>query len=226
MNEGDFVELDFTGKSEGKIFDTTSADEAKKAGIFDEKNAYKPVLVVAGKGMLVPGLDEAVLKAQAGAAQSISLTADKAFGERKGDFVRLVSASKFKDQGVDPAVGMPLEVDGMPARVVGVDGGRVRLDFNHPLAGQSVDYSFKISKIYSDAAGKVASVCSSFFDGTSVSAELKGDSAVFTVNAGVRKDTVFLQQKLRSIEFLLAFAPEVKKVVFNEEYALVEKPKQ
>ncbi len=224
MQNGDFVELDFTGKANGRVFDTTSAEEAKKNGVFNEKNSYGPVLVVVGKGMLVPGLDEEVLKTGEGDSKTVSVPAEKAFGERKADFVRLIPLSKFKGQDVAPSVGMSLEVDGMPARVVGVDGGRVRLDFNHPLAGQALEYSFKIVKVYSNPAGKVTAVVSNLFKGVSgVSGELTGDKAFFVIPSKVRKDAVFLQQKFKAIEFLLGFVPEVKKVVFQEEYA-VEQP--
>ncbi|HLC38127.1 MAG TPA: hypothetical protein VJI71_01610, partial [Candidatus Norongarragalinales archaeon] len=182
---------------------------------------------VVGKGMLVPGLDEEVLKTGEGDSKTVSVPAEKAFGERKADFVRLIPLSKFKGQDVAPSVGMSLEVDGMPARVVGVDGGRVRLDFNHPLAGQALEYSFKIVKVYSNPAGKVTAVVSNLFKGVSgVSGELTGDKAFFVIPSKVRKDAVFLQQKFKAIEFLLGFVPEVKKVVFQEEYAVEQPPEQ
>jgi len=85
MQNGDFVELDFTGKANGRVFDTTSAEEAKKNGVFNEKNSYGPVLVVVGKGMLVPGLDEEVLKTGEGDSKTVSVPAEKAFGERKAE---------------------------------------------------------------------------------------------------------------------------------------------
>lgn len=223
MKEGDFAEIDFTGKTEGKIFETTSAQEAKDGGVFDDKNTYGQVLVVAGKKMLVPGLDEEVLKGKEGDAKNISLTADKAFGARNADLVRLIPSSKFKEQGIGPVQGMSIDVDGMPARVLGVEGGRVRLDFNHPLAGQNVDYSFKIGKTYSDAQSKVSAVAKNFFPNSGVTAMLNATVARFSIPIGVRKDGVFIQQKYRAIDVLLSFVPEIKKVVFEEEYGL-EKP--
>lgn len=224
MKEGDFAEVDFTGKTGGSVFETTVADEAKKAKLFDENRLFKPVLVVAGKKMVVPGLDEELLKLNGSeGAKSVTLTPDKAFGERNQELVRLIPLSKFKEQGIDPAPGMSLDIDNMPARIVGVEGGRVRVDFNHPLAGQTVEYSFKVNKVYSDAASKVSALVSNFFPDTAVSGKLDGSAARFNVPVGVRKDDFFLQQKFRTIEMLLAFVPEVKKVVFEEEYA-VENP--
>ncbi|HIH20491.1 TPA: peptidylprolyl isomerase [Candidatus Micrarchaeota archaeon] len=223
MNEGDFTEVEFTGKANGSVFETTSADEAKKAGIFEENRPYGPVLAVAGKKMLVPGLDEEIVKAKEGDSKSISLTPEKAFGPRNADLVRLIPSSKFKEQGIGPTPGMSIDVDGMPARVVGVEGGRVRLDFNHPLAGMNVDYSFKIVKTYTGTQDKVSALVKNFFPNAGVTTKLEGQTARFLIPSGVRKDAAFVQQKYRTVELLLSFVTDLKKVVFEEEYA-AEKP--
>src|SRR3989338_4917775 len=49
VKEGDFAEVDFTGKTDGAVFETTLEAEAKKAGFNDANRVFKPVLVVAGK---------------------------------------------------------------------------------------------------------------------------------------------------------------------------------
>ncbi|MFH1056530.1 MAG: peptidylprolyl isomerase [Candidatus Micrarchaeota archaeon] len=219
MKEGDFVELNFTGKVNGKVFETTIAEEAKKAGFYDEKRVFKPVLIVAGKKMIVPGLDEEVLNASEGNGfKSVSLSPEKAFGLKKPELLRLIPISKFKEQGIEVAPGLPLDIDGMPARVVAVEGGRVRVDFNHPLAGQNVEYSFKVEKVYSDSASKLQSAAKYFFE-SGVSAKLDGSTARFSVPASARKDAVFLDAKFRAIDLLLNFVPDVKSVFFEEEYS-------
>ncbi len=224
VKDGDFAEVDFTGKTDGRVFETTLADEAKHAGFNDPNRVFKPVLVVAGKKMLVPGLDEEILKSAEGESKTISLTPDKAFGARNAEMVRLISLSKFQEQGITPVPGMTLEIDNMPARIISADGGRVKVDFNHPLAGKAIEYSFKVGKVYADAASKVGAAAKNLFSGTGVTAKLDGTVAKFSVPSSVRKDTAFLEQKYRAIELLLAFAPEIKKVVFEEEYAATEQP--
>ncbi|MEM4254851.1 MAG: peptidylprolyl isomerase [Candidatus Norongarragalinales archaeon] len=219
MKEGDFAEVDFTGKTDGRVFETTLAEDAKKAGLYDEKRVFKPVLIVAGKRMLVSGLDDEIVKAGENGSGAITLAPEKAFGQRNPNLVRLISLSKFQEQGITPAPGMTLEIDNMPARVVSAEGGRVKVDLNHPLAGKTIDYSFAVKKVYADASSKVQAVASNLFSQTGVSAKLDGPTARFFVPAGVRKDAAFLEQKFKSIEMLLAFAPEVKKVVFEEEYS-------
>jgi len=223
VKEGDFAEVDFTGKTDGAVFETTLEAEAKKAGFNDANRVFKPVLVVAGKKMVVPGLDGEILKSGEGDSKTITISPEQAFGPRNQEMVRLISLSKFQEQGITPAPGMTLEIDNMPARIVSTEGGRVKVDFNHPLAGKTVEYSFKINKVYSDAASKAGAAAKNLFSGTDVTAKVDGSTARFSVPSNVRKDAPFLEQKYRAIELLLAFAPEIKKVVFEEEYA-VEQP--
>ncbi|MEW5955264.1 MAG: peptidylprolyl isomerase, partial [Candidatus Micrarchaeota archaeon] len=142
---GDFVRLEFTGKdASGKVFETTREQDAKAGGLFDPRAKYSPALVVVGRGHLLPGLDEALAGAEEGTEQNIVIPKEKAFGNRDPNLVRLVPLSQFKQANVEPLPGAVVELDGRRARVQSADGGRVRVDFNHELAGQDLSYSFKV----------------------------------------------------------------------------------
>jgi len=58
VKKGDFVEIEFKGKYEDRIFDTTDPKEAKEMGI--ENPDVKPVVVSAGNEMLLDGFDESL----------------------------------------------------------------------------------------------------------------------------------------------------------------------
>ena len=61
VSKEEFILLEYTGKTEaGSVFDTTDSLVAQQHGIFNNRAKYSPVLVVAGKGMVLPGLDEDV----------------------------------------------------------------------------------------------------------------------------------------------------------------------
>ncbi len=49
-----------------------------------------------------------------------------------------------------PHVGMELTSEGHKGRVLTVSGGRVKVDFNHDLAGKNLEYSIVISDIIED----------------------------------------------------------------------------
>lgn len=219
VNSGDFVKMEFTGRdSAGNLFDTTSAEEARKSGAFDAKGKYGPVLVIVGKNVLLKGLDEAVLGSEEGVAKDIVIPKEKAFGERKPEMVRLIPISKFRDQGIDPVAGMPLELDGMRARVQSVSGGRVRVDFNHELAGQELKYSFKIVKVYSKPEEKLVALGEDALGVKEVS--LANGVASVKIGTAAAKGQEFLAGKLRFLDFALRFVDGVKEVVFEEHYAL------
>ncbi len=149
VKEGDFLKLEYTAatKDDGKIFDTTDEKTAREAGVFDERVRYGPIIMPAGRHQVITGLDEELLKAKKGDSKRVELKPDKAFGTRSNEDVRLVPLAKFQEQKVQPFVGMPVELDGRRARVQSVSGGRVRVDFNHPLAGKTLVFKITLRKI-------------------------------------------------------------------------------
>ena len=210
VSEGDFVDLEFVGKFGGKPFESTPAG--------------KPVLVVAGKAQVLKGLDEALVGARAGEKRSIKIAAANAFGERNPELVRLVSMQKFAEQGIKPQPGLVLEIDGARCRVQSVSGGRVRVDFNHDLAGLDVEYDFEVKSVFRGASEKNAALekdlLAPFEAKASFDAASGAGIAKVFVPVKAKKDADFIMRKLRFIAQALQFVPECKRVIFEEEYAL------
>lgn len=212
----DLVELEYSAKTDGKLFDTTSADAAKTAGVFNDKAVYGPVLVAVGKGQVISGLDEALQSAQEGKIQSVVLPPEKAFGQRVPDLVRLVPLAAFREQKIEPFAGLVLEMDGRPARVQSVDGGRVRVDFNSELAGKSVEYSFSVKKIFRLPEEKVKALASKLLSADAVLT----DGTVFvklSLTQDMAADVVL--KKFRFLEQCFSVLDSVKVVRFEEEYS-------
>jgi len=140
-----FVRISYTGRiKEGKVFDTTDKETAVKEEIFDQKRVYMPVPVIVGEGQILKGLDEALKELKAGEEKELDLAPEKAYGQRDANLIRLVPMKAFKDQKMTPIPGMVIELDGRPARIQTVSGGRVRVDFNSELAGKTLSYKLKI----------------------------------------------------------------------------------
>ena len=55
VKKNDFVELEFTGKANNEVFDTTDKEEAKKTGLEVD---VKPVIISIGNHMLLKSFDE------------------------------------------------------------------------------------------------------------------------------------------------------------------------
>ncbi len=159
IGKGDFVELEFVGKtSAGEIFDTNIEEEAKKIRVKD----VKPLIVCVGEGMVIRGLDKALEGKEIGKEYVVEIKPEDAFGKRRSELVKIFPLSAFRERGIMPRQGETLILDDLLARVVSVSAGRVILDFNHPLAGKTLTYKFKIKRKISEIEEKTRALLSYF----------------------------------------------------------------
>lgn len=151
-----FVKISYTGRvKDGPVFDTTDAETAKKENIFDAKRLYSAVPLVIGEMQVLKGLDEALAEMKEGEEREVEVPPEKAYGQKNPDLIRLVPMKLFKEQKMTPVPGMVIELDGRPARIQTVSGGRVRVDFNSELAGKTLQYKVKITEEAKTPAEKI-----------------------------------------------------------------------
>lgn len=156
MNDGDFVKIDFIGrvKMTGEIFDLTKADAAKSENVFDPKKKYEPQLVIIGKNMVIPGVEKELKSMKVGDEKEFDVLPEDAFGSRDLKLIKIVSYAKFMKDKIEPMPGLFVDIDGKEAKIQSVNGGRVRVDFNHPLAGRELSYNLKITGQITDTKDK------------------------------------------------------------------------
>lgn len=143
----DFVELDYTGKlDDGSVFDTTEEKVAKEHGFFNEKMKFGPAVVCVGEQQLLPGLDAELVDKEIGKEYSTKLPTEKAFGKRDIKNLKIIPMSTFREHKMEPHPGLQIDVDGQRGTVTRVSGGRVIVNFNHPLAGKDIIYEFKVHR--------------------------------------------------------------------------------
>ena len=161
MQTGDFVYVNYVGrvKDTNEIFDTTDAEVAKKEKIYDEKMRYKPVPIIVDGGFVIVGLNDAVKSMTVGGKKNIEIPADKAFGNRNPELIKLIPEARFKNQNIDATPGAYVTINKLRGRIVSNDGGRVRVDFNHPLAGKALVYDLEIVRQAAKNDEKVRAVC-------------------------------------------------------------------
>lgn len=158
IKKGDFIEASYTGKVDEQIFDTTNEAQAKELGVHNPQMPCGSVKVCVGQGHLLKGLDEFVVGKEAGKEYKVELQPDKAFGKKDAKLIQMIQKSKFTSQKINPQPGMQLNIDGVIATIRTVSGGRILVDFNHPLAGRVVNYDIKIIKKISDIKEKIEAV--------------------------------------------------------------------
>src|SRR3972149_1002091 len=143
LAKGDIAHIEYdvwvVGPGEQKtLHETTHADVAKAADKYEEKKAYAPVPVVVGHDRLPKGLDEALLDASVGETKEVTIPPGKGAGERER--------------------GREVHMDGRHGVIMAVTAGRVRVDFNNPLAGRTLKYKVAVAKRAESAEERVRGV--------------------------------------------------------------------
>ena len=160
IQKNDFIEIEFTGKANNEIFDTTDKEEAKKIGLEAD---VKPMIISVGNEMMLKGFDEALEGKEIGKKYTIDLKPEKAFGKRNPQMIKTMPIKIFHEKQMNPYPGLTVQMDNYIAKILSVSGGRVIVDFNNPLAGKDITYEFTVKRKVDDDTEKVNALQDFFF---------------------------------------------------------------
>lgn len=214
IKKGDFIRLSFTSKLEdGSVFDTTDAAVAKQKEIFDEEKKYGPMTVIVGSGFLVEGLEEDLIGKNTGDRATVKVPPEKGYGERSLDAIEIVSTKKFEGK-VEP--GQMIEFEGKMGFVESVSGGRVKVDYNAPLAGKTLIYDYQIEEVIQDREEKIKALLKGYVS-EDTEYKIKEDTVKVEVPKELSLDESWIVGKTLIARFLISSAG-MKKVVFKETF--------
>ncbi len=165
LQDGDFVKLDYTARTveSERLVDTTDPEVAEEEGIEEEEDReFEPRVIVLGEGHMFDQVEEELRGKEVGDAGSVVIPAVDAFGEYDDEEVRTVSVEKLPEDSRRP--GSQVQVDGDQGFVNAVIGGRARVDFNHPLAGDDIEYDYEIAGLVDDRVEKAQGLMEMMFD--------------------------------------------------------------
>ena len=111
----------------------------------------EPLEFVMGDGTLIEGLELALYGLKAGDKQTLSIEPKLAFGFPDPDNVHSMPRHEFP-QEMQLARGVIMEFntpagDEVPGTVVEVNDSEVKVDFNHPLAGDQITFEVEILSV-------------------------------------------------------------------------------
>lgn len=194
LKKGDFILADLIGrvKETNNMFDVTLEDVAKKENLFSEEAIYKPRLIIIGEGWVVRGLDEALEGLTIGEMKKIEVNPEKGFGERDPSAIKVLSIREFRRQSVKPHPGMRVQIGARMGTVVNAGGGRVRVDFNPPLAGKTLVYEITVQKRLSTATDKIKALIERRISDVPIE-DFKVSVKGKKVTIDVPKDAMFLE---------------------------------
>ena len=137
-----------------RLYDTTNADAAKEAGIYNEKVTYAPMAYIVGSNTLYADLDAAIAAAEVGKEVEVTIPCEKAAGARNPRLIELHPIKEFYKNEINPYPGMSVSLGNRSGVVMSVGAGRVKVDFNSPLAGHDLKYEVTVVEEVTDPVEK------------------------------------------------------------------------
>lgn len=225
FRERDFLLVEYTVrvKDTGEVIETTSEDVARSSGIYREGELYGPKLLIVGEGRYVKGFEEAVASSDVGEEKTIEVEPSKAYGERDPGKVKILSLRELAKLNITPEPGKAIEIGGAIGVVRSISGGRVVVDFNHPLSGKTLVFTYKVVKKLEDPVEKVKHLI------IRRSRRLNPEKLVIRISQDMIKveietpEEIVLAEDLQIFKKTVAddifkYFPEVKQVVFIDSF--------
>ena len=180
MEEGTIVKIDYDlfNAENSTLIETTREETAKENDIHKEGQKYTPMTIVVGSGQLIEGFEESLLEAKADKDIEVEIPPEKAYGERKSEDVETYGMDKLMRYVRDPeslGIGSSVEINGRTGILKYVAAGRARVDYNHPLAGQTLKYNYKIVEVIKSKKEKANAILESQTGHQNFSVNFKGN---------------------------------------------------
>jgi len=132
--------------------------------IIDSSEGRPPLEFVQGQRQIVPGLEQALYGMELGAEKDVVVEPAEGYGERNPEANQVIPRDAFQE-GVELEPGMPIQVSDGSGRtatafVADVQPDTVKLDFNHPLAGETLHFHVEIAGLREASSADLGGGCS------------------------------------------------------------------
>jgi FKBP-type peptidyl-prolyl cis-trans isomerase 2 len=135
---GNTVKVHYTGKlHDGSVFDSSREGD--------------PLEFTIGSEQLIPGFEKAVIGMAIGESRSVIIPAEDAYGQHREDMILEVSRDQLPPD-LKPEVGQQLQSQQPGGQVAvfvvtEVNETSIKVDANHPLAGQELTFDIELMEI-------------------------------------------------------------------------------
>lgn len=151
ISDGDEVTIEYVGRLEdGSLFDTSDRGLAEETGLASEHpdRAYEPLTVNVGEGTVIEGLEEALRGLEDGDSTAVRIPPEKAYGPYEDSRVAEYDREGFEEMMGDRTLEVGFEVEakesGLPGEVSEIREDSVVVDFNHELAGETLEFEIEV----------------------------------------------------------------------------------
>jgi FKBP-type peptidyl-prolyl cis-trans isomerase SlyD len=134
--------------ADGKVVVVHYTLKGEDGAVIESTEGKEPLAYLHGKRNLIVGLERELEGKEVGAMVSVSVPPADAYGERRGPGPQEVPRKEFPRK-MDLREGTPLQIrdsSGNPVQVwvTKVQGSRVWIDIDHPLAGRTLQFDVEI----------------------------------------------------------------------------------
>jgi len=134
VQNGVVVSMEYTLKINGEVIDSSEGQD--------------PLEFLTGHGNIISGLEREMIGMKVGDSKDVVVPPADGYGDYDEEAYLDVPKNQFpKDMEVEEGLELTVRDDsgqGRYARIESVEGETVRLNFNHPLAGDELHFSVKV----------------------------------------------------------------------------------
>tara|TARA_Y100001935_G_scaffold154025_2_gene127010 strand:+ start:15258 stop:15998 length:741 start_codon:yes stop_codon:yes gene_type:complete len=226
MKKGTIVHIDYDlyNAETETLLETTREDVAKEHDAHDERRTYKPMITVIGDGRLIKGFEEHLDQAKEKEEYTFDIEPADAYGERDGNLVETVGMNVLMRSVRDPdtlAIGSQVEINGRSGILQMARAGRARIDYNHPLAGVKLRYTYTIVKVVKQKKARVQTLLEMNTGRDDFEVKFDKDDVTITLPESIAYDQNWPYAKFSLVRTLREHL-EVATVIFRE----VHEPRQ
>lgn len=118
--------------------------------VVDSTFDKKPATFKVGDGNLLPGFEAKLFGLKAGDQRTLQVEPENAFGQPNPQNVQIMPRSQF--EGMELSEGLLVIFNDaanteLPGVVKAFDEAQVTIDFNHPLAGKTLNFQVEIIEV-------------------------------------------------------------------------------
>ena len=130
--------------------------DGKDGDIFETAEKTNPLVFLCGAGMMLPAFENGLMNKKTGDTFEIEIPAIDGYGEVNEDAIVDLPKNifqvngKFDEELVAPGNSVPMMSSNgqrMEGLVISVEADVVKMDFNHPLAGEDLHFTGEILEV-------------------------------------------------------------------------------
>lgn len=204
---------------DNRVLDTTYEELAKKEGIFEDSHRYGPQFIVVGEKFVFEEVDQKLPEMKVGEKGKFEL--ENPFGKRDPQNIKTFSIREFKKANIDVRknLGKRVNFKGRQGYILSERGGRVRMDYNHPLANEKILYEVEIVKKLSEPRELLDQILKMNFQGIELDKLdiiMEAGKIIITLPVEVAMYQNISYAKFGTARFISEYLKDIEEVEFRE----------